>query len=284
MKIFKIITLTIIALGLISTIFFVNHNGGKGVFFVILPYIFLLTIMYVIKARTTAASHIALSIAATFICIITALAYYEAAFKPGSSTDGLIFLVLPIFSLSLISIIYLLAKWLVGLVMTKRRIVRVTIGALSGLVLVWILFILIISSLNYKSTKNYRKRKLTLNIEEAKKRGVFVKELNYKIDRFNGPFDFHPYIEKAFIYGKNTSETILLMNEQYPYRLDLNNKLHEGDIFIFIKENEMGNFDSTTGSGYYGASGYLRKPELPDTIILGIRRQEIELGSIRVRN
>lgn len=55
------------------------------------------------------------------------------------------------------------------------------------------------------------KRKLTKNIEEAKQRNVFVKHLQYKMDS-NMKFEFNPYIEKAFKYGKDSTETLPFIN------------------------------------------------------------------------
>lgn len=153
------------------------------------------------------------------------------------------------------------------------------------LMVVILFFILGYFILGYTSTfigwygyKKWKNRASTLSIEESKKRGVFVMELNYKIDSFSGVLkNFRPYIEKGFRYGYRSSrETRELVNSQYPYQLSFNYRPTE-KITILIKPEELKKFDSANNSW-----GYLKSPYLSDTIILDIGGENIRSGLIKV--
>ncbi len=162
------------------------------------------------------------------------------------------------------------------------------VGTTVALIVIGVLYLFIVFSglgwafYDANSPKILRKRKLTNNIEEAKERGVFIKDLKYKADSTVQKFEFHPYIEKAFRYGRDATETLPAINTNYPYRLGFQNQIES--VIIFIEDEELNKFDSSAGSGYAGASGYLRKPSLHDTVILGVRRSGIVLGTIKVWN
>jgi hypothetical protein len=166
-----------------------------------------------------------------------------------------------------------------------RKNAKIAIGAMIVIVLIYIL--IAFSGLGWafydeKSSKVLQKRKLTKSIEEAKRRGVFIKDLNYKADSNIAGFVLHPYIEKAFRYGKDSTETLPFTSTGYPYRLGFQKQI--GSVVIFISDNELKKFDSSSGSGNYGASGYLKEAFLNDTVTLGIKKSGKILGTIKVWN
>ncbi|MBX3252492.1 MAG: hypothetical protein KF862_00015 [Chitinophagaceae bacterium] len=118
----------------------------------------------------------------------------------------------------------------------------------------------------------------TLNINESKKRGVFVKELNFSIHNFNGSLEsFSPYIEKGFKYGRHSSQvTDSLKNSEYPYQLSFPYR-PTPQITVTIKKEDLIKFDSSDN-----VWGYLKYPFLKDTIILEIRGENVRNGTIKV--
>lgn len=126
--------------------------------------------------------------------------------------------------------------------------------------------------------KKWRYRVSTSDIENSKKRGVFVKELNYQIDSFSGTINnFKPYIEKGFKFGLHSSdETVPLKNTDFPYQLGFNNR-PSNEIFISIRKDQLIKFDSANACW-----GYLKQPQLKDTIILIIDGENIHSGIVKV--
>src|SRR3569832_2084265 len=70
----------------------------------------------------------------------------------------------------------------------------------------------------------WKNRIATSDIDESKKRGVFIKELHFRIDSFSGVIpNFRAYIERGFTYGRRSAEeTVDLKNSNYPYQLCFN--------------------------------------------------------------
>jgi hypothetical protein len=252
--------------------------------FTLSPFAVLLVISNKINVtKATGPSRIALFVVATFTCIVTTGTYWRITFYPGSSTDGLVFVVLPIYSLFLIAITYPVLRWLVAWLFQTKRGLQIGLGSIISFALCYALFSMTSAATDYKNTRYYQKRRLTFNIEEAKKKGVLVKELHFKVDSFQGSLDFHPYIEKAFKYGEDTLSFVPVTTTNYPFRLGFNKVFDSGE-FVYVLDNELNKFDSSAGSGYHGASGYLVRPLLHDTITLGIRRRDVVLGRIKVWN
>ena len=111
----------------------------------------------------------------------------------------------------------------------------------------------------------YQKRKYRLStndINDSKKRGVFVKEVHFEIDSFPGNIEnFRAYIEKGFHFGhESEDERFPLLNTNYSYQLIFNFPL-SSKLGIFITETELKKFDSSSK-----LSGYLRLPKLKDTV------------------
>jgi hypothetical protein len=88
-----------------------------------------------------------------------------------------------------------------------------------------------------------------------------------------------PYIEYGFRYGKKSfKETKVIENTKFPFQLSFNNK-PAIKTTIRIRENQLLKFDSCDASW-----GFLKKAELPDTIILdiNIEGEKIQTGFIKV--
>src|SRR3954453_18688335 len=74
------------------------------------------------------------------------------------------------------------------------------------------------SYFGWYSHEHYKYRKGSTDIPEAKQRGVFIRQLNYKVEGYSGDlYGFTPFIEKAYTWGYHTSqETKLWTNTNYP--------------------------------------------------------------------
>ncbi len=99
---------------------------------------------------SSTASFIALIIAASFACVITMTEYYAAIFHPGSSTAGLSFLIMPIASIFIFVVIYLLSYALVLLVSKTAGNVRLVFGVSITIVILYLLFSIVANSLKSK--------------------------------------------------------------------------------------------------------------------------------------
>ncbi|MGI8637936.1 MAG: hypothetical protein ACR2KZ_21265, partial [Segetibacter sp.] len=85
------------------------------------------------------------------------------------------------------------------------------------------------------------------------------------------------YIERGFKYKRHSyKETQSLTKNNFPYQLSFNYKPNQ-NLTIFIRESELNKFDSSNANW-----GYLKKPELSDTIILGIGGENVKSGLIKV--
>ena len=118
----------------------------------------------------------------------------------------------------------------------------------------------------------------TTDIKASKRRGIFIKELYYKIDSFSEnpktiDSNFRPYLELGFMYGKDSfEETLPLLNTKYPYNLSFQDRPNN-DITIFIRKDQLSKFDSSNYSW-----GYLKFPHLKDTIILDVSGEHVNSG------
>ena len=126
--------------------------------------------------------------------------------------------------------------------------------------------------------KKWQYRVATSDIDESRKRGIFVKELHFQIDSFKGDVKgFRPYIERGFKYGHHSSDvTVPLENSNYPYQLSFNFRASE-KMGLFIKESELKKFDSSNIN-----RGYLKEPDLRDTIVINLIGENIHSGIIKV--
>jgi hypothetical protein len=126
--------------------------------------------------------------------------------------------------------------------------------------------------------KKWEYRVSSLNVEESKKRNVFVRKLNYKI--YNSEIEiseFTPFIERGFKYGlHSSSQTVLIQNSDYPFQLSFNYRPRK-ELTILIKNSDLKKFDSSDGSW-----GYLKNSYLNDTIFLNIFSADKKTGTIAV--
>ncbi len=280
MKTLQVATFAILVLGLVSTNTFFNTNKGMT-FYLLLPYLIMIGIaLYRNYKYPTVASHISLFIAASFICCLMAWEYYNAIYHPGSSTAGLIFLVMPFFSVALYFGVYAIASALLGIKQQKFEVSIISLSSFkSGLLLLGAAG----SLLMYRSCKFEKVRKDTHNegrdftygdITNAKRLGLFVKDLHYKVDSFSEQINFHPYIEKGFKYGDDSTEIDSLKDTDYPYTVSFQRKAVKDAVVVINKE--------PTYQLRYGGQYLLKKPELEDTVYLQIKRSGVVLGLIKV--
>ncbi len=282
MKTFQISTFIILLLGLTTTNSF--FTTPRSAAFILLPYFVVLVIAaYKNNTNPTAASHIALFIAALVICTLQFSEYFKATYHLGSSTAGLIFLVMPIFSPVLFVGVYAIANALIELkykndeesIITKRIL---TIGpSILGIVAVYLI---------YRSNKfNHRNGAVTYNegrdftngdLIKAKKLGLFVKDLHFKVDSFKGIINFYPYIEKGFKYGEDSAEIKPLKDTDYRYTFSYQRKAVKDAVIVISKEPQYGL--------RYGERYLLKTTELNDTIYLNIKRSGVVVGKVKVWN
>jgi hypothetical protein len=148
-----------------------------------------------------------------------------------------------------------------------------------AVVMLFLLFGYLSSMMGWYGYKKWEHRVASRNIEESKKRGVFISELSYRVDSFPSVINnFKPFIERGFMYGHHSSEhTRPLSNgSRYPYQLTFDYKPNS-EITILIRESELKKFDSSNASW-----GYLSSPKLRDTIVLDIYGEKKQHGTIEV--
>jgi hypothetical protein len=123
MKLLSTLTFAVIALGLISTIKIVNDYTSHGLDFVLVPYIVLFVLLlYVTAQHRSKAAKVSLFISACVTGTMCVSAYAGVAYDTShSSTEGLIFVFVPMYAVALIPVIYVLVRLiLVGLNFFKQ--------------------------------------------------------------------------------------------------------------------------------------------------------------------
>lgn len=158
------------------------------------------------------------------------------------------------------------------------KYLRLLLVGVVILVLVYFILGYASSYVGWYGYKKWKYRVATSDIDESKRRGVFVKELHFQIDSFSTTIEgFIPYIEKGFKYGRHSSEvTELLTNSNYPYQLSFNFRSSQ-KMGLMINEDQLMKFDS---SGK--VRGFLKQPFLKDTIVVQIIGEKIRSGIIKV--
>lgn len=161
-----------------------------------------------------------------------------------------------------------------------KKYIKISIAIVILFIFGYFLLGCISSFIGWYGYGKWKYRVASHNVDESKKRGVFVKELNFKIDSFSGKLThFKPFIEKGFRFGLHSSEvTIPLHYSQYPYQLAFDTMDSNG-FGILIKRSDLIRFDSSDG-----VWGFSKLPMLKDTITLIIRGQHKEHGIIKVWN
>ena len=132
------------------------------------------------------------------------------------------------------------------------------------------------SYFGWYSHKHWTQRKGSTDITEAKKRGVFIKQLHFSVEGdTENLFNFIPFIEKAYTWGHDTSEeTVPWTNTNYPYQISFSYN-RTSNFGVLITDTSLKKFDSSNASW-----GYLKQPVLKDTIVLEIVGEKISKGAI----
>lgn len=132
------------------------------------------------------------------------------------------------------------------------------------------------SYFGWYSHEHYKYRKGSTDIADSKRRGVFIKELNFQVEGYSGYlYGFKPFIEKAYTFGYNTSEdTKPWTNTNYPYQVAFSYRASSNFGVLVTDETHL-KFDSS-----FARLIYLKKPKLTDTIILEIGGEQIPKGAI----
>jgi hypothetical protein len=128
------------------------------------------------------------------------------------------------------------------------------------------------SYFGWYSHQHWKQRKGSMDINDARKRGVFVKELDYKVEGYSGDlYGFKPFIEKAYTWGYHTSEqTVPWTNTNYPYQIS----------FSYARSSNFGVLLTNEGDAQVDSSGrYLKSPYLNDTMILEIGGEGVPRGA-----
>ncbi|GEO07883.1 hypothetical protein [Segetibacter aerophilus] len=280
MKTLQVVTFAILVLGLVTTNSFAGNDKGLA-FYLLMPYLIMIIIaLYRNCKYPTGASHISLFIAASSVCWLTGREYYNAIYHPASSTAGLTFLVMPVMSVVLFLGVYAIAFALLGLRQQKFEASIISVTSFRNVLLLigLLICLLLYRSCRYSNTKrstSYEGRDfLSGDITKAKKLGLFVKELNYKVDKFSGSINFHPYVEKGFIYGEDSTEIESLRNTDYPYTLGFQRHAVKDAVIVISKERPI-------HVNYYGQY-LLQKPQFVDTFYFDIKSSGVTLGTIKV--
>ena len=157
-----------------------------------------------------------------------------------------------------------------------KRIIRPTLTIILVLVVVYFGFGYINSYFGWYSHEHWKYRKGSTDIAEAKKRAVFVKELNYKVEGYSGDlFGFKPFIEKAYTWGYHTSEeTKPWTDTKYPYQVSYS-YIRSSRFGVLATDETLSKFDSATATLVY-----LKQPQLADTITLEIAGEQVPRGAI----
>lgn len=134
------------------------------------------------------------------------------------------------------------------------------------------------SYVGWEGYKKWQYRVTTSDIEESKRRGVFVRELSFEIENYPGTLEnFKPYIERGFKYGRHSSEeTTPLTGSAHPYQLSFNFRTST-EVGLLIPPEELKKFDSSNRT-----KGYLTSPNLRDTIIVNLVGEYGHSGIVKV--
>jgi hypothetical protein len=157
-----------------------------------------------------------------------------------------------------------------------KKILKPTLIIALILLIIYYGFGYINSYFGWYSHEHYKYRKGSTNIADSKRRGVFVKELNYKVEGYNDSlYGFKPFIEKAYTWGYNTSEeTKPWTNTDYPYQVAFSYQ-RLSNFGLLATDETLSKFDSSTGNLIY-----LKQEKLTDTITLEIGGEQISKGAI----
>ena len=152
-----------------------------------------------------------------------------------------------------------------------KKILRPALTIILIVLIIYFGFGYINSHFGWYAHEHWKQRKGSIDINEARSRGVFVKELNYKIEGYSGDlYGFTPFIEKAYTWGYHTSaETKPWTNTNFPYQVS----------FSYIRSSSFGVLMTEEGRAKFDSSiMYLKMPHFEDTLILEIGGEKIPSG------
>ena len=153
---------------------------------------------------------------------------------------------------------------------------------IAVIVLVLLLGLLTLSSINsycgWYAYKKWKYRAATGDINDSKRRHVFVKELHFKVDSFSGKIEnFHAYIERGFHFSHiSQDDTEPLNGSKYPFQLSYT-FYNTSALGIMPRKSELKKFDSSDAIW-----GYLKSPILKDTVIVDLVGENIHAGIIKI--
>ena len=146
------------------------------------------------------------------------------------------------------------------------------------LIIAFVVIGYLLSAVSWYGGMKWRDRISSDSIEEAKSRGVLVRELHFKVVGFKDSMtDFHAYIERGFRYGLHSSkETHVVSDSRFPYQFNFTRHPDE-DVSVSIVQDNLAKFDSTDEF-----RGFLQNPVFKDTIQLEMHEDEADSGKILV--
>jgi hypothetical protein len=146
-----------------------------------------------------------------------------------------------------------------------------------ALIVCFFAFVYINSYFGWYGYKKWLYRKQSDNMEDSKRRGVFVKELHFEVDSFQRDMKwFKPYLERGFKWGYISSDETVFFVTDYPYQIAFENNVKES-IYPQYRDDQFVKFDSCNVN-----RGYFRYPHLKDTFILVLRGEGIKSGIVKI--
>ncbi len=177
MKVISLITLGIIFLALFISI----SLAGSPVFLIGTPYVVMLALLgWINHKKAGRSSHIAMFISTTLFSVVSVITFYQAVYNPQSSTNGLVFLILPIFSTFLFVPIYILFRTIIGFILKEPHF-TIEDTLIKKIAIVFAVVFIIYIAYSYfspaSSDSEAFQSKIGFtngDIEKSKKLGVFV--------------------------------------------------------------------------------------------------------------
>ena len=117
-------------------------------------------------------------------------------------------------------------------------------------------------------------------VEESKKRNVYIKKLNYQVLPDNLNVNFTAFIEKGYFYGFHSmKETRIVSNKSsYPFQISFSQMDIKNDIYFSLNQEIIHKYDSIDRYCVYLEDMFIR-----DTIyIYVIKNNRDSIGIIKI--